>query len=118
MSFPNKIDNPVTSDIDLTSESTTYEKHLQEFNELLYEPKVKKFNWISLTPKNLSIIFAIFYLQGIFIVYYLFDKDYSHSDNGKFLYIKFFMSTLYVTISMIVYLLLFFLLIKKYIFLI
>lgn len=117
MSFPNQIEQPVSSDIELPSESS-YEKHLQEFNELLYEPKVKKINWITPTAKNISIIFAIFFIQALFIVYYFFDKDYTHSDDGKFLYLKYFMTTLYVTISMIVYLLLFFLFIKKFIFLI
>ena len=105
------------SDIPLPGSS--YEKQLEEFNTLLYEPKeTKKFHLISnyKSPKQISIVFFSFYFQSLLIVYYLFDKDYSHSEDGKFSYMKFIFTSFYVTISMMVYLLLFSVFLKKFIF--
>ena len=107
-----------------TQHTDDYSRQFSEFQDIAYDKSAisnnKKLKFIPdflLNPKILAIIFSFFYVQSLLITYYILNEKYSKCPYTRKIKIgQFLLSSFYLTIATILYLFLFYILLRKLVF--
>ena len=99
-----------------------YSQQLSEFHDLCYDPKTtstknsKLLKDYFLNPKVLGITFSVFYVQSIIITYYFLNEKYSKCPRTQKIKVgQLLLSSLYLTLCTLIYLVVFYLILKKFV---
>lgn len=101
-----------------------YSQKLSEFHDLCYDATAitsrKDSNLIPdylKNPKFLGITFSLFYVQSMIITYYILNEKYSKCPHTKKIKIgHFLLSSFYLTVCTLLYLFVFYIILKKFVF--